>query len=141
VRRRLQHLDVIDLGGRQLTVHHTPGHSPESICLLESRDRLLFTGDTFYPDGTLIAHLSSSDFEDYQRSILYLNTLINRSPEAVSQLCPAHNSAYAPKESLERVAAAFERIVSGQAEYELQDTTRIYSFDGFRVRLPSLDPR
>jgi glyoxylase-like metal-dependent hydrolase (beta-lactamase superfamily II) len=52
VTRRLCHLDVIDLGKRTLTIHHTPGHSPGSICLLDSRDGLLFTGDTFYP-GTL----------------------------------------------------------------------------------------
>jgi glyoxylase-like metal-dependent hydrolase (beta-lactamase superfamily II) len=36
--RRLHHLETIELGKRSLTVHHTPGHSPGSICLLESRD-------------------------------------------------------------------------------------------------------
>ena len=29
----------IDLGGRELTVLHTPGHSPDSLCLLDERAR------------------------------------------------------------------------------------------------------
>ena len=62
VTRRLQHLEVIDLGERSLTVHHTPGHTEGSICLLDSRDNLLFTGDTFYP-GMLFAHFEESDFD------------------------------------------------------------------------------
>jgi glyoxylase-like metal-dependent hydrolase (beta-lactamase superfamily II) len=136
VTRRLHHLDVIELAGRRLTVHHTPGHSPGSICLVESRDCLLFTGDTFYPDGTLVVHLPESDFTAYYQSIRYLLALSNRRPEPVSQLCPAHNKAYAPKESLVRVSEAFERIARGQVEYEVQEKTRLYHFDGFRVRLP-----
>ena len=37
--------EVIDLGGRQLEVIETPGHSPGSICLLDPHRRLLLTGD------------------------------------------------------------------------------------------------
>ncbi len=46
VTRRLKHLEMLELGGRTLQVHHTPGHSPGSIRLWDSRDGLLFTGDT-----------------------------------------------------------------------------------------------
>ena len=38
--------DVIDLGGRTLRVLHSPGHSPDSLCLFDERDGLLFVGDT-----------------------------------------------------------------------------------------------
>src|SRR4051812_2996775 len=34
--------DRIDLGGRELTVIHAPGHSPDGICLLDERDGFLF---------------------------------------------------------------------------------------------------
>jgi hydroxyacylglutathione hydrolase len=37
--------DVFDLGGRQLTVIATPGHTPGSICLVDKEHKLLFTGD------------------------------------------------------------------------------------------------
>ena len=131
VTRRLRHLEAIELGARTLTVHHTPGHSPGSICLLDSRDALLFTGDTFYP-GTLYAHLEGSNLDAYLRSMRYLRGLLDR----VSHLCPAHNEAYAPKEMLARAQDAFERIASGQAAFELQDGTRLYRFEGFSARLP-----
>lgn len=38
--------DVFDLGGPVLEVYETPGHTPGSIILLDSQDRILFTGDT-----------------------------------------------------------------------------------------------
>ena len=131
VTRRLQHLEEIELGERTLTVHHTPGHTPGSICLQESRDSLLFTGDTVYP-GTLIAHLEGANFEDYCRSLRHLVDL----EAQISHLCPAHNEAYAPKEKLSDVSTAFEQIVSGKAAFEIQNETRLYRFDGFGLRLP-----
>lgn len=130
VTRRLHHLDTIELGARTLTVHHTPGHSPGSICLLDSRDDLLFTGDTFYP-GTLFAHFEDSDFEAYLKSMKYLVRFLDQ----VKHLCPAHNEAYAPREMLVHVLEAFERIAAGQAAFELQDETQVYRFEGFRVTL------
>lgn len=129
--RRIKHLEMLDLGGRALQVHHTPGHSPGSICLLDSRDNLLFTGDTIYP-GTLVAHLEGGNFEAYIESLRYLATLSNQ----ISHLCPGHNEAYSSKELLTRVLAAFEGIASDQVAFEVQDKTRIYQFDQFRVILP-----
>jgi len=41
--------DIIDLGGRRLEVICTPGHSPGSMCLLDRQNRILFTGDLFFP--------------------------------------------------------------------------------------------
>jgi glyoxylase-like metal-dependent hydrolase (beta-lactamase superfamily II) len=40
--------DKIGLGGRTLKVIGTPGHTPDSIALLDEKNGLLFTGDTFY---------------------------------------------------------------------------------------------
>jgi glyoxylase-like metal-dependent hydrolase (beta-lactamase superfamily II) len=36
--------DKIDLGGRQLEIISTPGHTPDAICLFDRANRLLFTG-------------------------------------------------------------------------------------------------
>jgi hydroxyacylglutathione hydrolase len=35
----------------ELTVIHTPGHTPGSICLFSERDRVLISGDTVFSDG------------------------------------------------------------------------------------------
>jgi glyoxylase-like metal-dependent hydrolase (beta-lactamase superfamily II) len=40
--------DVLQAGECAFAVLHTPGHSPGSICLHESRAAALFTGDTLY---------------------------------------------------------------------------------------------
>ena len=37
---------VIDLGGIELEIYETPGHTPGSIVLLDRKDRILFSGDT-----------------------------------------------------------------------------------------------
>jgi len=132
VARRLQHLEVIDLGSRTLTVHHTPGHTAGSICLLDSRDNLLFTGDTFYP-GMMFAHFEDSDFAAYQKSIPYLVELLPR----VNHLCPSHNEAYVDKTALVRVQEAFEQIVANVAPFETRGNVRVYRFDGFGLMVPA----
>lgn len=38
--------DVIQLGGIDLEVFHIPGHTPGGVCLLNRRDRILFSGDS-----------------------------------------------------------------------------------------------
>jgi glyoxylase-like metal-dependent hydrolase (beta-lactamase superfamily II) len=39
----------VDLGGREITVLATPGHSETSVTLVDPVKRLVFTGDTLYP--------------------------------------------------------------------------------------------
>ena len=36
-----------------LTVVHTPGHTPGSICLYAKNDKVLFSGDTIFADGAV----------------------------------------------------------------------------------------
>ena len=38
--------DVFDLVGIRLEIFHIPGHTPGGICLLDRKDRILFTGDS-----------------------------------------------------------------------------------------------
>ena len=37
--------DVLDLGGRRLEIIHLPGHTPGSIALLDTANRVLISGD------------------------------------------------------------------------------------------------
>ena len=43
--------DVIETLGHRLTVIHTPGHTAGSICLYDSDNRILFSGDTVFTNG------------------------------------------------------------------------------------------
>lgn len=44
--KRLQDGDIIEIGELKMTVIHTPGHSPGSVCFLVAGN--LFTGDTLF---------------------------------------------------------------------------------------------
>jgi len=63
--------DVVDLGDRQFTVIHTPGHSPGGIALYEKATGILFSGDILY-DGPLIEDTYHSDMGDYIASMTRL---------------------------------------------------------------------
>jgi hydroxyacylglutathione hydrolase len=69
--------DVVDLGGRKLSVIETPGHTKGSICLLDAKNRMLFTGDN--NNGHVWLFLSESlSVQEYLAS---LERLIARSKE------------------------------------------------------------
>src|SRR5512136_1238370 len=44
---------VLDTGEWKLRVMETPGHSLGSLCLYEEREKVLFSGDTVFPDGNI----------------------------------------------------------------------------------------
>ena len=44
---------VLDTGEWKLRVLETPGHSPGSLCLYEEKEKVLFSGDTVFPDGNI----------------------------------------------------------------------------------------
>lgn len=44
---------VLDSGEWKLEVLETPGHSEGSICLYERKEKVLFSGDTVFPDGNI----------------------------------------------------------------------------------------
>ena len=54
----------IDLGGRLLRLLHTPGHSPDSVSLLDRAGGLLFAADFVYP-GKLYAQIANADLGAY----------------------------------------------------------------------------
>ena len=44
---------VLDMGEWKLEVLETPGHSQGCICLYERTEKVLFSGDTVFPDGNI----------------------------------------------------------------------------------------
>ncbi len=108
--------DLIDLGARTLTVLHTPGHSPDSVCLVDDRDGLLFGGDTLNT-GPIYAQAPESDLEAFARSTARLAAL---EPD-VSLVCMGHfGRGLAEPRYLREVADAFDRLVSGDRSVEFR---------------------
>ncbi len=126
---------VISLGDIELEVLLTPGHAPDSLCLLDRKRRLLFTGDTFYP-ATLYAHLPGSTFRDYQQTAARLAGLAG----AVDVVLPAHNEPTMPSSELLAFSSAFGAMQAGDAPYVLTDGNREYDFGRFSILVSDPPP-
>ncbi len=101
--------DRLDLGDRILEVIATPGHTPDSISLLDREHGLLFTGDTYYP-GEIWLHDPVTDLTAYEASIRRLAAL---APQ-VKIVLGAHNVAIAPPAVPPHLVSAFEAVRSGK---------------------------
>jgi glyoxylase-like metal-dependent hydrolase (beta-lactamase superfamily II) len=72
----LAHGDVLQMGGAQLHVWHTPGHTPGGVCLYLAEAGVIFTGDTLFKGGPGATGRSFSHFptiiESIRRLLMYL---------------------------------------------------------------------
>lgn len=121
--------DRIDVGGRVLEILMTPGHAPDSICLIDRDNRILFTGDTFYL-APLYTHLPGSNFDDYVQSAARLAELA----PAIDRALTSHNVPVVNASYMTALGAAFAAIEAGTAsDVTVSDGHREYHFDGFSV--------
>jgi len=120
----------IYLGGRQLEILFTPGHTPDSLSLLDRQYGLLFTGDTFYP-GPIYLFTPETDFAAYAHSVARLAQLVPH----LRLLLPSHNVPVAAPPFLTRLNGAVKKIQSGDAKFEVTDGRREYSLEGFSLLL------
>ncbi len=118
----------IDLGGVSLEVIPAPGHSPDSIVLLDANRRLLFTGDTFYL-APLYAHLEGSNFSDYLDTAARLAELSGD----LDYLLMSHNTPLAEARYLRDLDQALQAIATERAAFTPIDGGREYQFNGFSV--------
>jgi glyoxylase-like metal-dependent hydrolase (beta-lactamase superfamily II) len=101
----------IKLGGRTIEVLAIPGHTPDSIALLDRANGLLFTGDTYYP-ATIYLEGAGTDLDAYGASVKRLAALAPKLKLALG----AHNIPVAPPSALPQLAAAFELVRAGKAQ-------------------------
>lgn len=127
--------DVLDLGNRKLKVIHTPGHSSDSIMLHDVENRVLFTGDTFYP-GSLYAHFDEPFYGKSNLNI-YLNSLqkiVNDVLPHIDYIYCSHNEPVNEPKLIEEAMKALQAIIDNSSSYQLDESgLRKYDFDGFAV--------
>lgn len=117
----LKDMDTIDIGGRELTVLHTPGHSPGHLCVYEESRGYLYTGDLIYK-GMLYAHLEESVPEQYYRSVKRVCGL-----PGIKKVLTAHNETIIESSYLQKVLDAFgelekqDRLKKGAGLVEVGD--------------------
>lgn len=132
ITKTLENGDRFILGNRTLEVVFTPGHTPDSLCLIDRKNRLLFTGDTFYP-APIYVYLPGSDFKQFSQSASLLSALQND----VDFLLTAHNETLLSSDNLSKLKNACLAIETKKAPYVEKDGFREYSFDGFSIRVPA----
>jgi glyoxylase-like metal-dependent hydrolase (beta-lactamase superfamily II) len=122
---------AIDLGRRRLEVLALPGHSPDSIALLDRVGGLLWSGDTFY-EGEIWLYFPGTDLEAYAQSVRRLAELAPH----LRRVLPSHNTPVAAPEKLVAVAQAFHRVREGRTKHRpSRDGLVEYPFEGFSFLL------
>lgn len=124
--RVLKDGDLVEIGGRNLSILHTPGHSPGHICIFEKSSGYLFTGDLVY-SGTLYASFESTDPSAYLSSLQKLSKI-----SGIKKLYPSHNQIPLEHSFIERVTRAFEKI---EVEKKLWHGSGTYQFEDFAIQL------
>ncbi len=128
----------IDLGGRALTVLHTPGHSPDSLCLFDEHAGLLFAGDTLIT-GDFWVHLPDAAVDVFAATLRDLHTRLDGS---VREIFPAHTLRYrVGPDFLRRAAEAFDQVAAGTAPGRpgtdlLRRPVRRHDFADFSILRP-----
>lgn len=103
--------ETIALGNRKLQILLTPGHTPDSLCLLDAENKLLFTGDTFYL-GPIYLYSPETNLQGYEDSVSRLAKLSSR----VDFLLPAHNVPIASPDYLQKLKQAVRSVKDGKSK-------------------------
>ena len=109
---------VIELGDRSLRIIFTPGHTDDSISLVDESAELLFAGDFIYP-GSLYAFMPNSNMGDYLQGA---DSILDTGLSAM-RIFGAHRAGPpgAPEQSISDVRdlqATLQMIKSGDADGE-----------------------
>jgi glyoxylase-like metal-dependent hydrolase (beta-lactamase superfamily II) len=118
--------DIIDLGGRTLTVYHTPGHSPGHVCLWDDSRGFLFTGDMLYDQTPVYAFYPSTNPADLVRSLARIAEI-----EGVRRIYGSHHTLGLAPELLREVKLAAQFLQEAGLDHF---GTGIHRFNGFSVQ-------
>jgi glyoxylase-like metal-dependent hydrolase (beta-lactamase superfamily II) len=127
--------DRFDLGGRTIEIIATPGHTPDSISLIDRANGLLFTGDTYYP-APIWLFRPETDLDAYATSIRRLAAL---APQ-IKLVLGAHNVPVAQPSVLPRLVIAFDAVRAGKVQPTPDSPGKVlYKVDGFSflMRVPT----
>lgn len=117
--------DCLDLGNRNLTVIHTPGHSPGHCCFYEQEREYLYSGDLIYK-GCLDAFYPTTDPQLFWQSIRKIKSL------KVKRILPAHHQLFIPIDIIDRIEKAFCEL---SEQGNLEQGKGIFDFGDFQIHV------
>lgn len=123
--RILRDGDRLELGGRVLTVVHTPGHSPGHCCFYEARRRTLYSGDLIY-SGTLDAFYPTTDPQQFWQSIRKVRQL------GIDRIFPGHHRLNVPVDLMGRIERAFQDL---DDRGKLKQGSGLFDYGEFQIHI------
>ncbi len=125
--------DIIALGNRDLEVIHTPGEAPDHICLLDKKNRILFSGDVLL-EGPIWTHLEGGSLQELRHSY---NKLL-KFKDYFDYIMPSHNNTWIGKDLLIESLSGVEAVLSGYAKYQVitdawDRQLKKYTFNRFSI--------
>ena len=128
----------LELGGRRLDLLRAPGHTGDSVMLLDRQQEILFTGDTVYP-AALYAHFDDAEYGQSSMDI-YAKTMhdIQALSPFLYRLCCSHNFPVNPPELLNKVSDGFSSLKNNDfSGVPDADGNLRKDFDGFSIIFPA----
>ena len=113
----LQDAEKIDLGGRQLEIMHTPGHTGGSVCILDKKYGAVFTGDSLCEQGIPLNFDHSASVETYRDSMRRLW----EEAEGLACLFPGHQKIALEPDWIKDYLICTEKILSGKCADDFVD--------------------
>lgn len=98
---------VFDLGGRKLTVYHTPGHSRGSVCIFDEQTGTLFTGDNVNAMATALLEDCATNVSTY---LVSMEKLVNL---PVTAVCTGHMPAVIEPDVIAKKIECAKRVLAG----------------------------
>ncbi len=128
----------LDLGGRELTVIHTPGHAPDHICLLDERAGVLWAQDQAYY-GPHLVYEPGADLDQFATSARHLAEELAGALRTV--YCAHCLRPSVPPSFLAELADAAESVAGGEVATEpaagfFGEPVRAADFGHFSIMVP-----
>lgn len=117
--------DWLDLGGREIQVIHTPGHSPGHCCFYEPERKHLYSGDLVYK-GCLYAFYPTTDPQLFYQSVKRIQGY------KVEKVLPGHHQLDIPVSLVDAIAEGFEQI---EQKGQLKQGNGLFDFGDFQIQI------
>lgn len=109
---------IFDLGNRQLKVIKCPGHTAGSICILDTKDEILFSGDTLLAKPVLMNLETSLGLNTYLKSIKHINSFADE----FNIILSGHDDKPVNPVVIEELISGVSEILQGEIKGKLEKT-------------------
>lgn len=127
---------IFHLGGRDVEVVPTPGHTPGCVCFLDRENRMLFSGDSVCEWGVLL-HFPGEACPPsvYLESMQRLKAL----EDAYDTIWPGHHGFPVEKSHVDEYLECARQIIGGTAQYSTTKGRRCAQYGRVLVTVPKED--